>query len=357
MQGIASAQTTGLAMTVKERFLAREEGQTLVYVTLALIALLAVVALAIDAGFAYSTRRHMQNAADAGALAGAQAICRGEGADGATLAARRYAIANNAQTADVTVQQVGRGGSVAVVARGTIDTYLAGVIGVQQMAVAADAQAACGPVRTGRVCGLAPFAFPYQQWQEVKGVCGEEFLVIDSDKVCGRDVACDLSSGDRGWLDLPHVDLSLYSTSCVQSCGQATVRCYLENDYPAPISLPACIRAQPGVASSSFRRIGDFPGRIMRVPLYDRGCGWPGDPATLGSCGGTSAFHVMDFGCIEIVGSGQGLPKLPPATGMDNDVKWLRAKVSCSSSCYLGCNTTREAGGDAGDVLGVGMLR
>ncbi len=199
----------------------------------------------------------------------------------ARAAARKYAIANNAQTADVTVQQVGLGGSVSVVARGTIDTYLAGVVGVQQMDVVADAQAACGPVRTGRACGIAPMAFSYQQWQEVKGLCGREFIVIDSDKVCGSDVACDLNNGDRGWLDLPHVDLNLYSTSCVQSCGQATIRCYLENDYPAPITLPACIRAQPGVATSNFLHIGDFVGRIMRVPLYDRGCGWPGDPGAL----------------------------------------------------------------------------
>jgi len=336
---------------------AREDGQTLVYVTLALIAVLAVVALAIDVGFAYSTRRHMQNAADAGALAGAQALCRGEGADGARAAARRYAIANNAQTADVTVEQVGRGGSVSVVARGTIDTYLAGVVNVQQMNVAADAQAACGPVRTGRACGIAPFAFPYQQWQNVKGICGREFLVIDSDKVCGQDVVCDLNNGDRGWLDLPQVDLSLYSTSCVQSCGQATVRCYLQNDYPAPIALPACIRAQPGVAASTFRAAGDVPGRIMRVPLYDRGCGWPGDPAVSGSCGGANAYHLVDFGCIEIVESGQGLPEPPPSKKKDNNVKWLKAKVSCSAECYLGCNTAREAGGDAGDVLGIGMLR
>jgi hypothetical protein len=337
--------------------LRREEGQTLVYVTLALIVLLGFVALAIDVGYAYGTRRHMQNAADAAALAGAQAICRGDGADGARAAALKYAIANNAQTADVTVQQVGLGGSVSVVARGTIDTYLAGAVGVQTMDVAADAQAACGPVRSGRACGLAPMAFPYQQWQEVKGLCDQEFLVIDSDKICGQDVACDVSGGDRGWLDLPHVDLSLYDTSCVQSCGQATVRCYLENEYPAPIAMPACIRAQPGVASSTFRAAGGDPGRIMRVPLYDRGCGWPGDPGALGDCGGSSAYHVMDFGCIEIVESGQGLPNLPPATGRDNNVKWLRAKVSCSADCYLGCNTTKEAGGEAGDVLGVGMLR
>ncbi len=335
--------------------LKREEGQTLVYVTLALIALLAVVALAIDVGYAYSARRHMQNAADAGALAGAQALCRGEGADAARTAALRYAVVNNAQTATVTVEEVGRGGAVTVVARGVFDTYLAGVIGLQQITVAADAQAACGPISSGRACGIAPMAFPYQQWQQVKGQCGREFIVIDSDKVCGQDVVCDLNNGDRGWLDLPHVDLSLYSTSCVQSCGQATVRCYLENDYPAPIALPACIRAQPGVAAGTFRRAGDSPGRIMRVPLYDRGCGQPGDPAPLGSCGGNSAFRVVNFGCIEIVESGQGLPK--PRGGKDASVKWLRAKVSCSSECYQGCNTTRQAGGDAGDVLGVGMLR
>ncbi|MCX7670175.1 MAG: Tad domain-containing protein [Anaerolineae bacterium] len=334
-----------------------ETGQTMAYVALALITLLAMVALAVDVGLAYSARRHMQNAADAGALAGAQALCRGEGADGARAAAQRYAVANNAQTANVTVTQVGRGGSVTVVARNPVNTYFAGVVGLRQVNVVADAQAVCGPVSTGRACGIAPMAFPYQQWQQVKGQCGREFIVIDSDKVCGQDVVCNLNNGDRGWLDLPHVDLNLYDTPCVQSCGQATTRCYLENDYPAPIALPACIRAQPGVAATNFRRIGDFAGRIMRVPLCDRGCGWPGDPSPAGSCGGQSSFHVVDFGCIQIVEGGQGLPKAPPAHGNDNSVKWLKARVSCSPECFQGCNTARQAGGEAGDVLGIGMLR
>ncbi|MGC8780014.1 MAG: pilus assembly protein TadG-related protein [Anaerolineae bacterium] len=334
-----------------------EAGQTMAYVALAMVALLALAALAIDVGLAYSTRRHMQNAADAGALAGAQALCRGEGADGARAAALRYAVANGAQTANVTVEQVGLGGSVSVTARNTVGTFLAGVVGLRQVNVGADAQAVCGPVNTGRACGIAPMAFPYQQWQQVKGQCGREFIVIDSEKVCGRDVVCDLNNGDRGWIDLPHVDLDLYDTPCVQSCGQATIRCYLENDYPAPISLPACLRAQPGVAASNFRRIGDFAGRIMRVPLYDRGCSWPGDPPVEGGCGGQSAYHIVDFACIEIVGGGQGLPKPPPGHGNDNSVKWLKARVSCSAECFQGCNTARQAGGEAGDVLGIGMLR
>ncbi len=48
-----------------------ENGQTLVWVALAMVVLLAFVGLAIDGGAVYAERRRMQNAADAGALAGA----------------------------------------------------------------------------------------------------------------------------------------------------------------------------------------------------------------------------------------------------------------------------------------------
>jgi hypothetical protein len=58
-------------MSEKKR---REEGQVLVIVVVAIIALLAFVALAVDGGLAYVDRRSAQNAADAGALAGAWKI-------------------------------------------------------------------------------------------------------------------------------------------------------------------------------------------------------------------------------------------------------------------------------------------
>ncbi len=54
-----------------------EHGQTMIQLALALIVLLGFVALAIDLGSGYLERRRMQNAADAGALAGAYAICDG----------------------------------------------------------------------------------------------------------------------------------------------------------------------------------------------------------------------------------------------------------------------------------------
>ena len=55
-----------------------QAGQTLVVFVLSLTALLGATALAIDMGRFYSERRFLQNAADAAALAGANAITRGE---------------------------------------------------------------------------------------------------------------------------------------------------------------------------------------------------------------------------------------------------------------------------------------
>lgn len=50
-----------------------ERGQVLVIISVALVALIAMVGLAVDGGFAFSDRRHAQNAADTAALAGALA--------------------------------------------------------------------------------------------------------------------------------------------------------------------------------------------------------------------------------------------------------------------------------------------
>ena len=52
-------------------------GQTLIIVAIAMLVLALFVALAIDGGHLLAERRRMQNAADAGALAGAWEICFG----------------------------------------------------------------------------------------------------------------------------------------------------------------------------------------------------------------------------------------------------------------------------------------
>ena len=80
-----------------------EKGATLVYVSLIMVILLAFVALSVDVGFLYAERRHMQNAADAGALAGAWEICFGDSSAWKTTAESYATVNNRAQPADATL--------------------------------------------------------------------------------------------------------------------------------------------------------------------------------------------------------------------------------------------------------------
>ncbi len=66
-------QRTGVAV-VRQKLRSMQRGQAFLVVTAGLVALLGIGALAIDVGVLWSTRRQMQSAADAGAMAGADAI-------------------------------------------------------------------------------------------------------------------------------------------------------------------------------------------------------------------------------------------------------------------------------------------
>jgi Putative Flp pilus-assembly TadE/G-like len=60
-----------------------EKGQVLIFVALAIFALLGFAALGIDVGYMYSVRHELQRSADAGALAGASAFTTGDWNDSA----------------------------------------------------------------------------------------------------------------------------------------------------------------------------------------------------------------------------------------------------------------------------------
>jgi hypothetical protein len=63
---------------MKRLMKSKNSGQSLVFVAIISIALFAALALAMDVGYTYAMRRWAQNAADAGALAGANELCRPE---------------------------------------------------------------------------------------------------------------------------------------------------------------------------------------------------------------------------------------------------------------------------------------
>jgi Flp pilus assembly protein TadG len=134
-----------------------ERGQSLVLLALGLVAFVAILALVLDGGMAYASKRQAQNAADAGALAGATTMCKTKSVDAGVAAAISYAISNGADE-DPEPQVVASlsNATVQVTATVTKDTFFAGVIGFPQVSPVAVAVAAC---KTPVGMGVLPVAW------------------------------------------------------------------------------------------------------------------------------------------------------------------------------------------------------
>ena len=139
----------GLHRMALQNQLRNRDGQILVIAVVAVLVLLVVAALTIDAGFAFCTRAELQNAADAAALAGAQElVAQREG--GHAEAPARSAAAAEAQ-AFVEANSAGAGSEIAFGTRdgngefiGQGDGVAAAVLSVRTFR---DANAPAGPVR------------------------------------------------------------------------------------------------------------------------------------------------------------------------------------------------------------------
>ena len=127
-----------------------ESGQSLILVAISILALLSMLVLAIDFGLAYSERRRMQNAADAGALAGAWVLAEGGGDDEIYAAIYEYTVNQNQALSFEAYYLPGNeavgGGPVPttatgikVIARTTFPTIFAGVVGFNTISAAGTA--------------------------------------------------------------------------------------------------------------------------------------------------------------------------------------------------------------------------
>ena len=239
-------------MTEENRPDRGERGQVLVQVALLMVAFLILLALAIDVGHIYQVRRQMQNAADAGALAGARELCFGWPVL-AEATAWWYASTNGGVDIDVDVD----GNLVNVVSGIEADTYFAGIIGIHSaVEVRAEAQAACGQAKSA--CGLWPVALSLERWNEVLNAgCGVPFYVWSGDNANQEPDCtvydCDLNDDgfneivpmlSRAWLDFPNKipPDPEYPDSCSHGgCNTDELVCWVLSGSGAQIQLPACL--------------------------------------------------------------------------------------------------------------------
>jgi hypothetical protein len=383
----------------------KRNGQVLVQVAMLMVVLLLFLAIAIDVGNILTERRRMQNAADAGALAGAWEICFGDPAR-AELTTREYAVdRNGAQVADVSIE----GGEVTVYAREAAIMYLMRIFGVETADVNAMAVATCGGAVS--LCDLWPISFHVQRWNEIECYPDEGdgiFYVFndgrfeedddcfwrDEDGDCypacngvyAGDVregycACDMippdneifrvGPGDRGWLlfPRPRPPYDYLGPNCADNCGDQ-VRCWIDSgSYSGEILLPGsgtgfCLPGQAGVDESVRIEIErdhlDPPAR-PNVLIWDEMCD-PGDPSKVGTCPG-NLYHVIETGCIELMAVDEidlmvkekfWKREDKPEKCLPN-VKVVQARRLCD--CDSECGSTDGDPGKLGEVRSVSLIK
>ena len=117
-----------------------ESGQSFVLLAIMLVVLFGILALVLDGGNLYTKRRSAQNAADAGALAGARELCLNKDPAQALYKAQQYSEVHNGPTSATIA--VGTD-VVTVTAHITTNTYFAHLIGFPTATVEATAAAGC----------------------------------------------------------------------------------------------------------------------------------------------------------------------------------------------------------------------
>ena len=118
-----------------------ERGQSLIQVVLSMVAFFLFTGLAVDVGQMYGEQRHMQNTADAGALAGARELCLGHPASDAIAVAQGITGEPNNV---LQVTAVVSGNRVTVTTAKPVRSLIAQLIGLASTDVRALGKAACG---------------------------------------------------------------------------------------------------------------------------------------------------------------------------------------------------------------------
>ncbi len=233
-----------------------ERGQALVLIVAGIIALVAITALAVDGGNAFSDRRHAQNAADTSALASALAMIRGNDwySTGLSRAADN-GYDNNGATNTVQVvtppiegPYAGNDEYVQVIIVSHVETYFAPVIGVDEITNRVLAVARAKPPELSEmffgnaIVSTAPHECKAMKYQGNAGttVTGGG-VFVNSDCSCDSTAAFFNNSGSAA-LTIP--DGGLTSVGCIRYKPGAVVPApgapvpSLQLPYPPPYIFP-----------------------------------------------------------------------------------------------------------------------
>jgi hypothetical protein len=318
-----------------------EKGQNVVLIALLMMVFIGLLALVLDGGFSYASRRSAQNAADAGALAGANILCSTSGGD-AYAEAWEYAVTRNAAVdADIAIAEK----VITVTATIPHQTFFAGLIGQNVVTTTATATAGCfspclgeGVLPVAWACTPPAGADPEDDCEIQPGTIDEPgplYIIMDSEKAADDYICayppnpdplppgildCDFDNdgeddlivgGGRSWLDLDG------------GSGDANeLKTWITEGQGGDIPVHVWLSGITGNMEVAYQAAADRVGDIVLVPVFnDYTLDCDPEPTTSGCHGqwhsgsdiefasdGTSTdyYHVISFSAFIITGVAEG---------------------------------------------------
>ncbi len=261
-----------------------ERGAVTVIIVVVLGALLAVAALAIDAGMLYQERRQLSTAVDAAALAAAQELAEGR-PESAESAARDY-VASNSDVPGVAVTVTFPSPKQVTVSAGTSrDLFFARSFGNKKASLAAQATACYGPATS--TSNLAPFIVPALFVPSHLGPANNFSFTLGDDRPTG-------GGGQGGYFWLCDYDPG--------GGGSPKFADWIVNGYQGEVSVGSVANGtgvKATLKSAMKERIATDPNVV--IPVFD----------STEHSGANGEYHVVGFAEFVITGFNfNGSPKV-----------------------------------------------
>ncbi len=267
-----------------------EKGNVLAMVALCLVALLGVTAFAVDVGYLQWQKGHLQNTADAAAIAGAIEAAYHDPSN-VRQTVEAYVAEHGVDLGDIVDVDINFvDGSVEVELRGNRPLFFARVLGFNQAGVAAKARAGwtagaggggngngggLGPVDDiAGMSGLIPIGIPESVFEAKEE--GEQIEVITFQMTFGP--------GNWGWI-------SFEGTG--NQFNPNTIAGHIRDGYPETVNIGDPIQTRVGTSNPRMRNEIDAHisgGTVLYAPVVEDGAG-----------SGTTEFTIVGFAAIVLI--------------------------------------------------------
>lgn len=235
------------------RFINEESGQVLVIFAALILVVLGITAFTTDIGMLKSNKRHLQNTADAAALAGARDLADGEDNTSVRASVYKYVEENKIDKNEVKTINIDDN-RVKVELEGSRGLFFARAMNYDSKLVGAMATAKAGP--PGGMKGLLPIGIEIETFKNHKE-SGDNFIEFHT------------APGNWGWVNLD------YATTRDKNVQGETQAGYIINGFDKMINIGDIILADTGanVTSSGTVKKTHWDDKVQEyidnsVPLY-----------------------------------------------------------------------------------------